>query len=327
MNAFMTVRDFLVSYHSAHLAKPTLADYLIQVGHFEHFLAQRDPASPKPALADLTVANIRGAMDWQLQRGRAKPTADKLRRGLLAIRNKAIELDFGDLVPFPPKKLRPLRLPKREPIAWTIEEFERMLLAASDLSGEIGPWPRAKVAEALLWLTYNSGLRISAVMATKWTWLEFSQRRLVVDPEVQKDDEGATVILLPETIAALRAIQPPTPKRTPGVFDCWPYDRGVQQWPALNGMLKKILVAAGLAANVNEISRRELWHKIRRTFATAIYLKCRDIEVVREMLGHSDPAVTWRYIDKSQLTRKTQADLLPTPNPTRLRIYTADRPA
>jgi len=71
----------------------------------------------------------------------------------------------------------------------------------------------------------------------------------------------------------------------------------------------------------------DLWHKLRRTFATLLYAQTGNIELVRDLLAHSDISVTRGYIDKSKIGRKMQAEILDDPAPHKLRIWRADEDA
>ena len=323
----ITIRRFLAQHHAAHLAPTTLVDYDVQVRHFERYFAawqvankQPLPARP-PTLADLCKAHIHGAVDARLAAGKEPPTADKVRRALLAIWNKAAELTDDRIAP--PGKIRGQKKPEHSPVAWTVDEFGRLLWGASQLDGRVGPWLFSAWMPALLWTVYNSGLRITATMAIRRSWVNVTSRRLVVSPKVQKDDEGRSVALLPETMEALA---PLLANGKGGPFDDWPHDRRtihyhkMQKWPALTLALKKSIVAGGLADNVEQITRRDLWHKIRRTFATQIYLATGSIEEVKQRLGHSSIEVSYAYIDMSQVEQRSEADLLPRPKAQRLRI-------
>ncbi len=333
LNQFFT-RFYLNKPSIVSGSKATASFYKCELANFERYflfwLSQAGEPAREPTLHDLSKFHIEGAMAYQLrERGVTRPTANKVRRAMRAIWEYAAEPDFN-LGIAPPPKIDKYREPKREPTCWSIDEFGQILFAASELDGMVGSIPRSTWFTALLWLVYNSGLRISAAMATQWDWIDMAERRLVVEPEfrdddgnmqrVQKDDEGQMVQLLPETVEALRPLL--RAGRPPGVFDDWPYDRGCEQWVALNRVLRTCLIDAGLRPDAESVSKRDYFHKIRRVFATYITIES-GIETARQMLGHSTVQVTWRYIDKSKLPQKSQADLLPCPRPQALRIVRA----
>ncbi len=278
----------------------------------------RERTGREPELDDLTPANIEGAMSWQLGRGRAKPTANKLRRHLLAIRNYAVRC--GELPPLAPTQtVDAVKEPHREPDCWTLSQWERILDAATRLRGTVGEVPAAVFAEALLRTVYNTGARISAVMQIKTDLVDLDAGVLLIHAEAQKDAEDLRVTLLPRTVAALRSLG--AHGRLPRLFDDWPHDRKVTQWPALNRLLKRLLVDAGLFASPEAVTRRDLWHKVRRTFATAITAKA-GMAVAQSMLGHSSLDVTRRYVDRSKLDVPSAATLLVDPSPGQLRLFT-----
>ena len=318
----LSLRSFFFSHHVAHLERTTRRDYEIQLRHFERYWYQALDAAGlamrEPTLGDLTPAHVQGAVDARLQAGRSRATADKVRRFLLAIWNDAHLLDESGEIKAPGKKCkRRGKFPEHAPEAWTVEEYGRILWAAGRLEGRVGPFLLSAWFPALLWIVYNSGLRISAAMAIRRSWINVASRRLVVPADVQKDDEARSVALLDETIDALA---PLLINGKGGPFDDWPFDRNTDNWRALDRRLKKVIVDAGLVDSIEHVSKRDLWHKIRRTFATQIVIATGSYEEAQRRLGHSSPKVTERYIDKSQLETAGERELLPRPSAHRLRV-------
>ncbi len=309
--------------HKPFVAATTAHDYEIQLRHFDRFFGEwlaSQEERPRPvSLADLEARGlelIQGAIAWQIGRGRSKDTADKIRRAVVAVWNRAAELKLCSPTP---KVKREHRATERVPTAWNMDQFGRILWSASQLPGRIGPHSLSDWMTGLLWLEYNTGWRIWATLQTERTWCDLSTGVVRIEPEVQKDDEGMLVTLLPETIAALRPLMIKRPGGPSKIFGDWPWVDENQR--VLRRILRTCLVDAGLFDSADEVTRRDLWHKIRRTFATQIFISTGgNIEEVRRMLGHSSPEVTWRYIDLSQVNRKSQADLLPRPKVTRLRF-------
>jgi hypothetical protein len=177
------VRDYLRA-HRSELEDTSFADYDIQHGHFEKYFAEKvEPRRPR--FSDLTVSRVREAVAWQLDRGRSKYTADKLRRALLRTWNYAAGDDDLDVWPPPPKSLKQGRLPVHKPLAWWMREYEDLLRYAGTLDGHVGPHRKGDWMQAVLLSDYNSGLRITSLMLCELTWLDLDQGLLVVDPEVQ----------------------------------------------------------------------------------------------------------------------------------------------
>lgn len=319
MNNTMPVLDFFRSQHAPRCKPSSIEDYELQISHFAKYLDASgcSPSRPcsTPLLTDLTTPNIAACTNWQLSRGRSRGTADKLRRCLTAVANTAAQFK---LIPRP-DKVDKLQSRRHEPTAWSVTEFGQILTAAAKLTGRVGPFDMSTWFAALLRVAYNSGARVTTLMSLRWDWLDIPSATLVIPPIVQKDDEGATVKLLPSTLDALQLLRSEEER----IFGHWPYDTCGRQFRALNRVLRKCIVLAGLRGSMAQVTSRDLWHKLRRTFATAIYAESRDIEMVREMLGHSSIQITLRYIDKSKIGRKLQADFLPEPGgrPKQMRLW------
>lgn len=305
--------EFFRDHHRAFLEPTTAADYEVQLRHFAKFLGR------EPTVGDLSLASVEGLVGWQLGRGRAKDTADKSRRSLLALWHRAAKLGHCAA---PPEVKRHGRPTVRVPTAWTLEQFGRLLWAAGQLDGRVGPHRQSEWFSALLWMVYNSGWRIAATLAVERTWCDLAAGVVRIEPEVQKDDEGQIVTLLPETIAALRPLLAPRAAPPSHIFGDWPYADKNRR--VLTKLLRRCLLRAELFESPDEITRRDLWHKLRRTFATQMYIATGDVELVRRMLGHSSIEVTYRYIDFSQVGHRSQADLLPRPQATRLRVLAGE---
>lgn len=327
MQSTLSVREFFERYYSPTIKPTSRIDYDQQLKHVAaYWSAHLTDAGRKlreMQLGDLSGEHIHGAINWQLRRGRTRETADKVRRVLLAIWNRAADLEA---IPAPTKRPRKLPQKKHEPTAWSVEDFERIVAGAARLPGPVPICPtvgRTLIGDWMpvpILLTYNSGLRVDSLMAIRWDWLDLSGRLLVIPPDRQKDDEGATITLLPSVVDRLRFLRERS--ETAEVFGDWPHDRSQIPWPALTRRLRWSIVLGGLrgdtsSANQSElraafqsIGRRDLWHRLRRTFATEMYAKTHDIELVREMLGHSSIQVTYRYVDKSKIGRRLQAETL-----------------
>lgn len=288
-------------------------DHRLQIANFQRWLEEHQPP-PRPALlADLTDGNVASAMRWQLSRSptKSRATANKLRRSLVAIHNWAI-----DRQDFPGKKLRvePFKEPKRLPQAWSIDVLSQIVTAGTRLRGRIGRpgepgVPAYRWAPAMLLGIYNTGLRISAWMHTPTAGLDLEAGTLLVPAEVQKQDADQLIWLLPVVREALAAIEP---HRNQRMGDDWPFDRTQRSWRALNRLLKKLLVSAGIYPAVAQVPRRDLFHKFRRTHGSYIANAAGE-DVARQSLGHSHASVTRRYVDPSLVSGVRQSELLPSP--------------
>jgi len=199
------------------------------------------------------------------------------------LQENLIPQDVAALVK-PPKAAR--RLPK----AITVDQVERLLIAA-------GPDPDASDAvasvrirdRALLELLYATGARVSEVVN-----LDLDD---LVDPTlVRLFGKGSKERIVPVGSFAQRALQAYLVRIRPGLVSL---GKGT---PALflnqrGGRLSRqsawqiIADAAGEAELVGEISP----HTLRHSFATHLLEGGADVRVVQELLGHSSVATTQIY--------------------------------
>lgn len=327
----MTLRNFYDDVYRIHhhLASPpgTLVAFRGEINGLQKFFDLQLAAqglAPRPVLLDdLSDELVAGAMEWKLNKlDCAVPTANKLLRTIKALWNFARRKKYLTTVP----DLDRLKEPQREPEAWSLDELQRILLAASQRVGKaprkgmVGEIPADLWWPALILMIANTGVRISAIMAIESAKLNLATGEVFVKAETQKQNADQRFELKPEVVQVLALIQP---WRHRCVFDDWPFDRQKSlSWPALEDHYEQILAAAGLPT-----TRHDKFHKLRKTFATFICAEAGPI-VAQAMLGHSHMSVTKRYLDKSKLPGQSARDLLPTiPFPAALRQRLLPLPA
>lgn len=271
----------------------TIDDYRSTIRFFGRFLMRT------ATVADLTEDNVSGFLDWTIGRGRSPFTANKQRATLHALwraarRSKLIE---GE------PTMEKIPTEKRVPEAWSLSEFARILQAASTAPGMVddvmaGDWWRA-----LLLTAYDTGLRISALLRTEPANLDQAEGWLRVKASTQKQKAEQVFKLHPDTLAAIAEILRPDHK----FLFPWPYDPKRRVWRALTRHYRAILRAAGVNA-----TKRDLFHKIRRT--TATYLADQSgAAVAQAYLGHSCAGVTAAYLDPTKIHAVQATDVLPRP--------------
>lgn len=289
-------------------SEASLDDLVTQVNNLQRYLNELLSSAHQPTrellLLDLTDPLIAGAMRWQRTNGRAPDTANKLRGAAVALLNFAIDVQE---LPLRRLKVKKFPVPKRKPRCWLPDEVLRILAAARRVSGSIGDVPAGAWWFALELFILNTGTRISAAMNTPTSGLDLDGGWLTIPAEVQKHDSDETFDLLPITIAALKAIGPGRNKR---IFDDWPFDRKQRQWPTLNRWQKRIIVQAGLRPTAAEVTKKDLFHKLRRSFATFVAAKA-GRQVAKLFLGHSHESVTALYVDERMTNERPRlSDLL-----------------
>lgn len=297
----------------------SVEDYEIQIGHFGRWWASEGRPG-QPSIAAINRENVASAMAWLAAQGRSPHTVNKLMRVLKALASHGAEV--LDLPPM--KKIKPYKTPKFKPSAWTNEQLGEMLYVAGRLEKRIGAVSLAAFAQAWILTQYNTGSRVSALMAVRWDRIDLTQGLLILKAEDTKDREEQRISLKAGTVAALAALRV---ANLDGPFDCWPYDRpGTdgrrRPWRALILLLKKITYCALVDSDqdVNTVTgkqvrhvigRRDCTHKIRRSFATEIAAR-EGIKVAQQLLGHASEKTTEAYIDVSRLPKHSARDILPT---------------
>lgn len=191
-----------------------------------------------------------------------------------------------------PRDISKLSLPKRVPDAWSTAQVGLILNSAREEQGDICGIPACDWWPALILTLYDTGLRIAALMQSRLTDFDPATRWLMIPAEVQKQDADQVFRLPDDTVAAIVAMNERESNRE-WLFP-WPLDPS-GQYSALRNSYRRILKRAELG-----ISRRDLFHKMRRTSATAVW-KVMGKQAAQDHLGHSSASVTAGYLDPRQL--------------------------
>lgn len=348
MSHTMLLRTFFDRFHRPQIKESSAKDIVTQLNHFDRWLGRQ------ATLADLTAAAVEECCSAGLAGGPRSPwangTASKFKRQIRSVWQRAADVGFVEQ----PAKLTRITVEQHQHTAWTGEEVSRLLWGCEHFSDvmlrgsgvSLGTWLQAK----LRWL-YNSGARHDESMTLRRSDFDLTQGVCRIPARLRKNSKAFTVTLTRGTIEGLRLIW----ESAEGpVFGAWPYDQNQPSWPALDRVLRKVIVLSGLrgddalrdaimtrnghrgvdayrvangkaARSVNKdlkaaVPKADLWHKWRRTFATHAYVKTGDIEKVKRWLDHSDIKVTYRYVDWTQAEGESQRDVLSDPVASNLRI-------
>lgn len=232
-----------------------------------------------------------------LKQGKARATVAVHIRNLcvlwrFAYRKRLIDRELRD----PPV----VRQAKVLPIAWSMDELNRILSAAREAPGKVGRLRADLFWPAFVLALYDTGLRVSALLSCRCDQLDLMTGELRVHADQQKQLADQVFTLCPDTLDAVKATHPET-RRVLFPFRGWRR--------TFHGPFREILRRAGLPA-----TRRDLFHKIRRTSASHL-ASVAGKAVASKHLGHSSPQVTERYLDPRICDPGTRrADLLPRPS-------------
>lgn len=263
----------------------TIDRYTVELRRFERFLAR------PPVVADLNDITVSRLLDWMTKTGAAPATVNTCRAKLVAF---ASFLHLRKMLD-QPLDVPTLTEPVRIPTAWTVDEIRRLVAACDE-------WTRYLpngIVEGLWWRSilltlYDSGERIGAVLAARWS--ELSAPHLTLPAESRKNGTSDMVHKLrPSTLDAIELIREPSRDL-------------IWEWPKSTTMLYKRFDALVSQAGL-PVSARSKFHKLRRSTATHVEAAGGDATLA---MGHTSRAVTVKhYIDPRQVPRVFPSDLLP----------------
>ncbi len=293
----------------------TIKSYRVDVNLFNKWMMSQEQRVAR--VEDLTDTNLKAAMAWLRGQGRALATANRFYRTLKALHGLAYQIELLEK----PLRTKQFKENRREPEAWLPDEIEAIIRTATKQTGTIGVdhVPANVWGPSLLLFILSTGVRISAAMATPTSRLDLQRGEVLIRAETQKQRADQRFQLLPSAVGYLRKLDAHG-RGLVRVFDDWPSDRGVESWPYLNRWLRKIICAAGLRKRRKDCTRTDLFHKLRKTFATQVASRS-GLPTACAMLGHSSMDVTKRYIDKRQMSSPDIRELLTDPlaeRPTRI---------
>lgn len=242
-----------------------------------------------PRLSDLENDLLIAKHLTRLQKLERSPySIAKERSQLLAIANLAKKRGYIDCA-F--EVVAPV-LPRRAPRAWLPDEIYRLMAAIDRAEGEFAGVPKKRWWKALHLVLWDTGGRISELLAIEWDWIE--GRWLSIPASARKGKRGdMSYHLRPETVEAIEDIRAPCRVR---VF-AWPY-----AITSLYYNYAKLLRSAGLEDDQGK------FHRMRKTVASHYKAAGHDPQ---RLLDHADARTTAKYIDPRIAPRIEACDVLP----------------
>jgi integrase len=135
----------------------------------------------------------------------------------------------------------------------------------------------------LVIVSLNTGMRRGELFALTWESVDIVAGRITVHGATAKSGRTRHIPLNADALAALRGWRDQAPVRTGLIFPAKSGDALTHVRRAWESVLR----AAGIT--------RFRWHDLRHTFASKLVMASVDLNTVRELLGHSDYAMTQRY--------------------------------
>lgn len=229
-----------------------------------------------PELTDLNDDNVAGMMGLLARRGLSVETINDRRGRINSLWTWCAKR--GMVTTWP--TVSPLPEPERIPLAWSRDDVAAILRECSVEGGWV-----AGIAARLWWETihlvmWDSGERIGALMAARWSHLQ--GENLILPAEIRKGGQRDRIYRLhQDTVAKLESIRKPERELI------WPWDRTEA---ILYRRYKNLLKRAGLP-----FDRKSMFHRMRRSVASHYEAAGGN---ATELLGHSNRRTTQAsYID------------------------------
>jgi integrase len=185
--------------------------------------------------------------------------------------------------------------PKRIPKAWTKDDLARILKACRSLIG----WKEGGVRRSTWWtalhlVLWDTGERISAVLAARWEWLDLNSGDLRIPAEARKGgDRDMEYRLHATTLEWVKALKPISVTL---IF-------GETKLESVHAAYKGIRRKAGVATD-----RASAFHRMRRSVASHLHAAGHD---ATDFMKHSTDAVTrGSYLDPAIIGAIRPAEVL-----------------
>ena len=258
-------------------------------------------AGPRPA-SRIDSALI-AAFQRRLLKDVGPASANTYCAHLMALLRFAADQDLGLLARAP--RWRKLKEPKRSPLAFTVQEFQKVLACAQAWPGRIGACPAGAWWTALLLVCWETGLRYKALLLLRSIDVVWDSAGLFCQADTQKDKEAMWFDLPPHVLDAIRAIYEPERELL------FPRDVTID---TVGRRFRRILDHSGIYAPKGCGQR---FHRIRRSKAS--YTEAMGGDATRA-LGHSDRSVTERYFDP-RIVGAAKQPFMPSPL-----LYSSEKP-
>jgi site-specific recombinase XerD len=255
-------------------------------------------------LTEITPSLIEQWRIKRLNEGTAQATLNRNITMLKSLLNKAME--WGFLKENALKNVKQFKIDRSPKIRYlTVEEETRLRQALLERDNQLRQernsanlWrekrgyellPELSEAETcdylmpMVLLSINTGLRRGELFHLIWEMVNLSEGSLILSGEITKNKHSRFIPLNDEAYKVLAQLHKKAVTKEGLVFPSknnQPFNHVKRSWGSL---LKK--------ANITQFR----WHDLRHHFASKLVMAGVDLNTVRELLGHSDIAMTLRY--------------------------------
>ncbi|MFK1070859.1 tyrosine-type recombinase/integrase [Pseudomonas aeruginosa] len=257
-------------------------------------------------------------MAW-LKAGNTDSTANRKMASMRGALSRAIE--WGFLTEHPMTRLKQLKTDRKGRIRYLLPDEEARLRQALDDRQETiraerdsaNKWREERhkahlpdlkgIAfpdhlKPLVLLSLNTGMRRGEVFNLTWADIDLKNKLITVEGDTSKSGQTRHIPMNKETVATIEGWKKQHPRNSGYVFpgkDGNRLDNVKKSW---DGLLK--------------LARIEgfRWHDLRHTFASKLVMAGVPLNTVRDLLGHSDLAMTLRYAHLAPDSKAAAVELI-----------------
>ncbi|EPG7448947.1 TPA: site-specific integrase [Pseudomonas aeruginosa] len=310
----LTLRDFIDDHYSPWMATNLKsADKtlnLLNVG-FASIMGKR--------LNEISQRDLESQRMAWLKAGNTDSTANRKMASMRGALSRAIE--WGFLTEHPMTRLKQLKTDRKGRIRYLLPDEEARLRQALDDRQETiraerdsaNKWREERhkallpdlreVAfpdhlKPLVLLSLNTGMRRGEVFNLTWADIDLKNKLITVEGDTSKSGQTRHIPMNKETMATIEGWRKQHPRNYGYVFpgkDGKRLDNVKKSW---DGLLK--------LARIESFR----WHDLRHTFASKLVMAGVPLNTVRDLLGHSDLAMTLRYAHLAPDSKAAAVELI-----------------
>ena len=204
------------------------------------------------------------------------------------VRTSIMTLWKSSKQPLDCSEIRPVKIKRKAPVAWTFAELEKVANAARQIPGELSNGlKRSDYFHCLVWFAFETGLRRSDVFRYNVTELGADNRTALTQ---HKTGRVHVVEITKKTAADMRRLSAQLHLKGD------PHWLTPFHWPHSTSTLYVLFRQIRTVAGVDPNERNRSLQHIRRTGATAV--ECAEPEGAAKYLGHAGRELAWTsYID------------------------------
>lgn len=309
-----TLRDFIDDHYS-----PWMTAHLKSAGKTLNLLNVGFASIMKKRLSEISQRDLETLrIEWQAA-GNTDSTANRKMASLRGALSRAIE--WGFLEAHPMARLKQLKVDRKGRIRYLLpEEEKRLRLALDDRQEAIqadrdsaNKWREERGKQLLpdlkdvafsdhlkplVLISLNTGMRRGEVFNLTWADIDLKNKTITVNGDTSKSGQTRHIPMNREALATIESWKKQHTRKSGYVFPSKDGKRLDNVNTSWEGVLKLAKVTGFR------------WHDLRHTFASKLVMAGVPLNTVRDLLGHSDLAMTLRYAHLAPDSKASAVELI-----------------